>query len=90
MRTVMFAISLTAALLLSRIAVRGQSSALDKAYSSIRSVDFLNFTYKPRCIPGTVSTQNGKYDNPHNTQEDVPVYFAINDVIYGDIRADGS
>lgn len=90
MRTVTFAISLMAAVLAVGLAARPQSSALNKASSSIRSVDFLNFTYKPGCTSGTVTTKNGEYDSPHDPQEDAPVYFTIKEVIYGDIRGDGS
>lgn len=90
MKTIRCAIGLTAALLVVSFAAQAQSSASNKVSSSIRAVDFLNFTYKPSCTSGTVTTKNGGYDNPHDPQEDVPVYFVVSDVIYGGLRGDGS
>ncbi len=81
------------------ITARAQSSALNRPLTSIRSVDFLNFTYEPSCISGTammplhstkITTMGGLYDHSRDPHVDIPVYFAVKDVIYGELRGDGT
>jgi hypothetical protein len=87
---VVIALSLVAAACQTKAPIPANRATQDAAEAEVRSVDFLNFTYKPSCASGTVTTKNGAYDNPHDPQEDVPVHFVVNDVIYGDLRGDGS
>lgn len=63
---------------------QGQSTS---PVASIRSIDFRNFTYRPSCISRPVPVKSGEYNDQ---KTDVPVYFAVSDIVFGDLRGDGS
>ena len=79
------------------------SSAAAFAQMNIRQVDFNNFTYEPTCTGnesdepyGKITVKNGKIDNiktidgvDEPINDNLPNYFEISDIIYGDLNSDG-
>jgi len=54
--------------------------------TSIRTIDFRNFTYHPKCTEGDVSLRNGRFDSADSSDA---VHLFLVTIVYGDLAAHG-